>query len=344
MTVLTSPPPMNATTGAADLSSGLHELAGQDAWTDLGADGIVGDYTNTAWKVTPATGQTVNVGAVDDVVGLLNYRARISAAEVPNLATVGTQPVAGQQRLSRVVARLDRSNYVTRVVVVPGAPALSAVAPAVRNDNTFWDLPLARVLQRGTAAITAADITDERSWAGGHKELAPGAVLFGPVGCTRGREGVLWRRVPGSTPTWLNPGEVAQFQSGRVTTAATFVVGFDTALLVPAVTVPASPVPRVASLHATATVFDAGGAANEFEVGFRVYTVASGVRTLISDRAKRVRISDVGSGHLSRTVTLNPNTTYSFEWAGRTRVSGQVMRFEADTGVTYMEITTRGGG
>ncbi|WP_146009210.1 hypothetical protein [Beduinella massiliensis] len=71
----------------------------------------------------------------------------------------------GNPRIDRVVLRCDYINRKITEMVIQGTPAISPVAPTLRNDSEAVDLPLARITIKPTDASVAQQmIVDERKF------------------------------------------------------------------------------------------------------------------------------------------------------------------------------------
>lgn len=67
-------------------------------------------------------------------------------------------------RIDRIVIRLDRQNRQIVIAAKTGTPAANPAAPALTRTADVYELSLARIaVAHGTAAITQAEITDERA-------------------------------------------------------------------------------------------------------------------------------------------------------------------------------------
>lgn len=84
-----------------------------------------------------------------------------------NTASI-TLPVAAadaQDRIDRVVLRLDTTANTITAKVIKGVAAGSPVEPALSAGPTLFDIPLASVaVAAGAVNIDVGDVTDERSW------------------------------------------------------------------------------------------------------------------------------------------------------------------------------------
>lgn len=66
-------------------------------------------------------------------------------------------------RIDRIVVRLDTANRVISAQIKQGAYATTPTAPAVEQDADYWELALADVsVPAGTASISQAAVTDQR--------------------------------------------------------------------------------------------------------------------------------------------------------------------------------------
>jgi hypothetical protein len=70
---------------------------------------------------------------------------------------------ASLPRIDRVVARLSSAARSITLAVKSGTPAASPAAPALQQDATVWEIPLANVaVGAGATAVQTANITDAR--------------------------------------------------------------------------------------------------------------------------------------------------------------------------------------
>lgn len=69
-------------------------------------------------------------------------------------------------RIDRVVVRFDIiSQTLAEIVVIEGSPASSPQPPDVTQTASMWEVPLCQIyVAAGVLSITAADITDERTY------------------------------------------------------------------------------------------------------------------------------------------------------------------------------------
>lgn len=75
-------------------------------------------------------------------------------------------PDPANDRIDRVVVRLDRANYTINAMIITGTPASSPVAPDLVRDEAIFDVPLALVrIKAGRSYIAADQVTDDREYA-----------------------------------------------------------------------------------------------------------------------------------------------------------------------------------
>jgi len=84
---------------------------------------------------------------------------QVTAALVLTIATAD----GANNRIDRIVVRLDTAGRIVSAQVKQGAYAASPTAPTVEQDADYWELALADVLvNAGTTAITQSMVTDQR--------------------------------------------------------------------------------------------------------------------------------------------------------------------------------------
>lgn len=68
-------------------------------------------------------------------------------------------------RIDRVIARLDRTNNTIDLAVLTGTPNASPSIPSLTQNDTTWEISLARVaVGAGVTSIIAGNVTDEREY------------------------------------------------------------------------------------------------------------------------------------------------------------------------------------
>jgi hypothetical protein len=103
---------------------------------------------------------------------------------------------ATQDRIDRMVARIDRANNLGQIVVIEGTPSASPVPPAPVHSDTVWDTKLAYVtVPHGSS--TLGTFQDEREYA-----RPRGAVLHARID---GGGGIVGDGV--ASAVWLAPGQ-----------------------------------------------------------------------------------------------------------------------------------------
>lgn len=104
------------------------------------------------------------------VIGTGGAIVRAFYKPVSSSTSTAVPAASSQDRIDRLVLRLDRSQVVAANFVVPhvilGTPGSSPAVPALTQTATgLWDLPVAYWTSKSTGALTG--LTDERDFAGG---------------------------------------------------------------------------------------------------------------------------------------------------------------------------------
>lgn len=155
--------------------------ATEDKWTKyaqaLLVNGVLAGQANEMQVFADSTGMLVKVKTgrcfIDGVAGDL------AAQQSLDIETAdGSNP-----RIDRVVARLTTTSPATiSVRVVTGTAAASPAAPALLDDATHTDIPLATVrVEALTGTIAAGKVTDGRVWCmpAARKRIAVGSAVAG---------------------------------------------------------------------------------------------------------------------------------------------------------------------
>ena len=187
---------------------------GSDTWAKMLArlysDGVF-LATGTEMKVNesnpPALSVSVAVGA-----GMVGGRY----GELYDAALGLTLGVA-HATLPRIDAIVLQSNVdvavrATRIVVKPGTPATTPLAPALQQDTTVWELPLANVRVNAlVTSVTAINITDRRQNVAAFK--APTSILSSNINLLGNGGFEFWSRGAGPY-TLSSAGYVYQYCDG----------------------------------------------------------------------------------------------------------------------------------
>jgi hypothetical protein len=131
------------------------------AWSD---DGCIMSAAVTELQLTLLSGLngTLAAGRANVRGGFLYYN---DAAKTMDFTKGGTTPPNGSNpRIDLVVIRLDRAANSATAQIKTGTPAASPVVPALQQDATLWEIPIASVLIP-TSAVVLSTITDLRHWA-----------------------------------------------------------------------------------------------------------------------------------------------------------------------------------
>ena len=133
------------------------------------ADDISGFFYNLISDgvlATPSTNLQVQAGtglqvSVSPGYGMINAKyINLTTSQAVQL----TAADIALDRIDRIVLRLDRQNRQIVIAAKTGTPAANPAAPALTRTADVYELSLARIaVAHGTAAITQAQITDERS-------------------------------------------------------------------------------------------------------------------------------------------------------------------------------------
>lgn len=133
------------------------------------ADDISGFFYNLISNgvlATPSTNLQVQAGSGMTVSVSPGY-GMIQAKYIDLTTAQSVQLTAADialDRIDRIVLRLDRQNRQIVIAAKTGTPAANPAAPALTRTADVYELSLARIaVAHGTAAITQAEITDERS-------------------------------------------------------------------------------------------------------------------------------------------------------------------------------------
>jgi hypothetical protein len=136
-----------------------------DVWRDyfknLFTDGVVPDKLNEmviTESDTPAKSVKVGTGFV--IIQGVQYG--IETAQTLAI----TDNASGDDRIDRVVARLDYTNRTAELDILQGTPSATPSAPALTQNATTYEISLAQIyVSNGFTTILNANITDERAFA-----------------------------------------------------------------------------------------------------------------------------------------------------------------------------------
>jgi hypothetical protein len=201
--------------------TGWRELVGSAIGSGVVFDRSNGTATSVPLYVTAgATNTTISVGVGSAVVQGFLYDN--TSAKVIDVATVGTQPSAGQSRTDSVILKLDpaASPASTRLSVQlkAGTPATtgSQVAPTLTQSPTgTWEIEIARVTRAAASNVLQANVTQlqPRPVFGTQSTNAPsnpvvGQEWFDSSFAHQIWTGTAWKRVGGGMPiicgAWSN--------------------------------------------------------------------------------------------------------------------------------------------
>jgi hypothetical protein len=123
-------------------------------WLD---NGVIKGAGVELWITADSTGMKVK--ALQGSAWIQGHYYESDADEILPIAVANsTNP-----RMDRVILRLDRTMNSIQLAVLQGVPSVSPVAPALTQNASRWEIPLAQV-QVNTNALTIADsnITNDR--------------------------------------------------------------------------------------------------------------------------------------------------------------------------------------
>lgn len=148
------------------------------------SEDILGAYTSEALVTGDATGMQVKVAQG-------RFTAKGFFAKIPDASVSGgvyalsvTASHATLQRVDRVVVELDLSTGVATLTMSNGTAAASgsAVPPALVQDATTWQIPLAIVVvDPAVATIAAVDVIDTRRFSSTTDSLMRALAIENPI-------------------------------------------------------------------------------------------------------------------------------------------------------------------
>lgn len=118
-----------------------------------------GDGTNEPLQVQETTIPSVNV---EVQIGAALVNGKLYESSAAELLAIGAN-VSGNPRIDTLILRVDYTAQAIRLIAKQGTPAGSPVAPALVQNTSIWEMPLANIaVANGFSTITAANITDRR--------------------------------------------------------------------------------------------------------------------------------------------------------------------------------------
>lgn len=187
---------------------------GSDTWAKMLArlysDGVflatgtelkVGESNPPALSVSVAVGAGMVGGRYGELYdAALGLTLGVAHATLPRIDTIVLQ------------SNVDAAVRATRIVVKSGTPATTPLAPALQQDTTVWELPLANVRVNAlVTSVTATNITDRRQNVAAFK--APTSILSSNINLLVNGGFEFWSR--GAGPYSLGaPGFFYQYCDG----------------------------------------------------------------------------------------------------------------------------------
>jgi len=143
-----------ATMGAEDIARVFRSLFG--ATTNSGPlKGALNEFAVTA------AGATRQISVASGQAMVYGFWYENSATHTFSL----TENASGNPRYDRIIARLTFATQSVGITSITGTPAASPAVPALVQDATSWDIPLANVyVANGATEFTSGNITDARDF------------------------------------------------------------------------------------------------------------------------------------------------------------------------------------
>jgi hypothetical protein len=148
--------PFDAGAGSAITEAQWQKMAKR--WLNTG---VIEDYLNELAVTADGSGMTVSVATGGAWVEGFYFDS--DAAEALTIAAAD----ASNERIDRIVVRLDRVANTVALAVLQGTAAASPTAPALTQTDSLYELGLATVSVDAAVGVIAADqVTDTRSYSG----------------------------------------------------------------------------------------------------------------------------------------------------------------------------------
>lgn len=160
-------------------ASGAGQISTVAQWEDYAGDllrdGVILAAANEHAVFADSTGMQVKVPT--GRVCIRGHRGVLTSQKTLGISANGS----GNNRVDRVVARLDVTNSKVVYDVLTGTPSGTPVAPALTQTSTTWEVALAQVsVPPSDTTIDASQVTDERTFAFplGGKNVGDGYLSF----------------------------------------------------------------------------------------------------------------------------------------------------------------------
>ncbi len=166
----------------------------EEAFSKVVSDGVFQQSTvGTLLVFGDSTGMQVKVPAGEAWV--FGHKYKNSAQVTKAIAAAD----ASNPRIDLVVLRADFTDKTVTIQVKTGTPASSPTAPALTQNSSLWEIPLAEVrVNAAVSTITSGNVTDKRNllgatgrnvqmgtvtltWPGGSKNSNLATVTFSPA-------------------------------------------------------------------------------------------------------------------------------------------------------------------
>lgn len=168
-------------------------------------NGIINARTLDSGKLVADGTSVLSLNPVDVKIQGLLYQLT-TTPKAFNLASIGTQPAAGQSRIDLLVWRLNTTAKTITAEVVSGLPATNPAVPALSRAGAVYE-EYAWQWRWSGVGLQQAALVDHRSWIGPRYVLAddadlPAAPDIGTAAHRR-RQDWLFRPTAG-VPQWVN--------------------------------------------------------------------------------------------------------------------------------------------
>jgi hypothetical protein len=119
--------------------------------------GVIKGYLNALLAFADSTGMQTKVNT-----GAAWIKGHYYESDAIETLPIGTADSVNP-RIDRIVVRLDWVENTVQLAVIQGSPAVTPSAPALTQNSSRWEIPIAQVrVDAGVTTIAAGKITDER--------------------------------------------------------------------------------------------------------------------------------------------------------------------------------------
>lgn len=134
----------------------------EDQWSKMSQHwlntGVIKGMLNELQVYADSTGMRVKVKT-----GQSWIQGHFYESNAEEIIAIGTAD-SSNPRIDRVIVRLDWAANTIQLAVLQGVPAVSPVAPALTQNSSRWEIPLAQIrVNAAVSTIAAGNVTDERT-------------------------------------------------------------------------------------------------------------------------------------------------------------------------------------